>query len=139
MIEAAALAITGPLVGVEFGVAAFVNPIAAGLPDDAFRQFRSSGGRLLGAVMPFWYVGALALLIGTAVVATSALSIASAAVMAAAILLTVTTLVPINNRISRWTADADVSRALAGRWDRLHWLRVALLVATWVMLAMAMA
>ena len=98
----------GPLVGVEFGVAAFVNPLVAKLPDAAYRQVRSGGSRLLGAVMPFWYIGALALLIADAAVSRNALAIAAAALMAAAVLLTVTTLVPINNRIARWQTDADV-------------------------------
>jgi hypothetical protein len=53
------------------------------------------------------------------------------------VLLSVTTLVPINNRIARWQTDADVSRDLARRWDRLHWLRVALLAALWLLLAVS--
>jgi hypothetical protein len=55
----------------------------------------------------------------------------------AAVLLTVTTLVPINNRIAKWATDADVSRGLASRWDRLHWIRVAMLGVIWLLLAMA--
>ncbi|HEV7420186.1 MAG TPA: anthrone oxygenase family protein [Mycobacterium sp.] len=137
MIEIVALVLAGPLVGVEFGVAAFTNPIFAKLPDDAFRQARSDGSRLLGAVMPFWYIGTLVVLIAAAVLSRSYLLIAAAALLAAAVLLTVTTLVPINNRIARWQTDADVSRELAARWDRLHWLRVALLVALFLLLAIS--
>jgi hypothetical protein len=55
--------------------------------------------------------------------------------MAVAILLSVTVLVPINNRIGDWQSDSDVNRDLAGRWDRLHWVRVGLLVAMFVLLA----
>ena len=33
----------GPLVGVEFGVAAFINPLIARLPDAGFRAVRSGG------------------------------------------------------------------------------------------------
>jgi hypothetical protein len=47
--------------------------------------------------------------------------------------MTVTLMVPINNRIGRWTDAAD--RDLARRWDRLHWLRIALLLAMVVLLA----
>jgi hypothetical protein len=137
LIEIAALLVMGPLLGVEFGVAAFTTPLVAKLPDAAFRQFRSGGGRLLGAVMPFWYIGTLMLLIADAVLSRGALVIGAVALMAAAVLLTVTTLVPINNRIGRWQTDADVSRELAGRWDRLHWLRVALLAALFLLLVIS--
>jgi hypothetical protein len=137
IVEIVAVVVAGPLVGVEFGVAAFTNPIVAKLPDGSFRQFRSGGSRLLGAVMPFWYVGTLVLLIAAAVLSKSAPVIGSVVLMAAALLLTVTTLVPINNRIGRWATDADVSRDLARRWDRLHWVRVALLTVTWVLLVVA--
>ena len=137
MIEIVALVLVGPLVGVELGVAAFTNPIVAKLPDAAFRQVRSGGSRLLGTVMPFWYIGALVVLIAEAVLSRNALVVAAAALLAAAVLLTVTTLVPINNRIARWETDADVSRSLAGRWDRLHWLRVALLAVPFLLLAIS--
>lgn len=137
LIEIAALVLVGPLVGVEFGVAAFTNPIFAKLPDPAFRQVRSSGSRLLGAVMPFWYIGALVVLVAEAVVFRNALVVGAATLMAAAVLLSVTTLVPINNRIARWQTDADFPRDLAARWDRLHWLRVALLAALFVLLAVS--
>jgi hypothetical protein len=137
LIEIAALVLVGPLVGVEFGLAAFTNPIVAKLPDAAYRQVRSGGGRLLGAVMPFWYIGALLLLIAEAVLFRNALVVGAAALMAAAVLLSVTTLVPINNRIARWQTDADVTRELAARWDRLHWLRVALLAVPFLLLAIS--
>jgi len=87
--------------------------------------------------MPFWYLGALALLIVEAVLLRDALVIGAVALMAAAVLLTVTTLVPINNRIGQWQTDADVSRALASRWDRLHWLQVSLLAALFLLLVIS--
>ena len=49
-------------------------------------------------------------------------------------LLTVTVLVPINNRIAAWTDAAD--RDLARRWDRLHWVRVVILVVLYVLLVL---
>lgn len=137
MIEVATLLVVGPLVGVEFGVAAVFNPLVAKLPDAAFRQARGGGSRLLGAVMPFWYLGALALLIAAAALSRSVFAIGAVALMAVAVLLTVTTLVPINNRIGRWQTDADVSRELASRWDRLHWLRVALLAALFLLVVIS--
>lgn len=126
--------ITGSLVGVEFAVAAVANPVFAGLPDDAFRAARSRGSRLLGKVMPFWYAASLVSLIAVAVVAHSQLAWIGAVLMAAIVLLSVTMLVPINNRIGAWEAAGQFDRELAARWDRLHWLRVAILGALFVLL-----
>jgi hypothetical protein len=129
-----ALVLTGPLVGVELGVAAFTNPLVSRLPDGAYRAVRSGGSRLLGALMPFWYLGTLVALIASAVLSRNVLTIVAVALMGAALLLTVTVLVPINNRIGAWRSDDDVNRELAGRWDRLHGVRVGLLVAMFVAL-----
>jgi hypothetical protein len=134
VIAIVAFILTGPLVGAELGVAAFMNPLVSKLPDDAYRVFRSGGSRLLGAVMPFWYIGTLVVLIAAAVVTRDVPAVVAAALMGTAVLLTVTVLVPINNRIGAWRTSDDVNRELAGRWDRLHWVRVGLLAAMFVML-----
>jgi hypothetical protein len=139
IVEILAVAIAGPMVGVEIAVAAFANPIFARLPDDAFRMARSSSSRLLGRVMPFWYAATLALLIAVAVVTRNWLAIVAAGVMAAVLLMTVTVLVPINNRIAAAAPEEGAPRELAARWDRLHWLRVGLLVVLFVLLAIAVA
>jgi hypothetical protein len=130
-----ALVLSGPLLGVEFGVAAFTNPLASRLPDDAYRMVRSGGSRLLGALMPFWYIGTLVVLIAAAVLSRDVRAVAAAALMGAALLLSVTVLVPINNRIGAWTSEADVDRDLASRWDSFHWLRVAILAVVFALLA----
>ncbi len=131
--------VVGTLVGVELGVAAFMNPILERLPDDAYRRARATGSRILGTVMPFWYATAAALLVADAVRAPAPLPIAAVAVMAVVMVLTLTTLVPINNRVAAWATagpdEAPTSRDLARRWDRLHWLRVALLLAAFVLVA----
>ncbi|MGO4442326.1 anthrone oxygenase family protein [Mycobacterium sp. 2YAF39] len=138
IIEILALVIAGPMVGVEFAVGAFTNPAFGRLPDDAFRQARSHASRVLGRVMPFWYVATLVVLIAATVVTwPNWLLFAATAVMAAVVLMTVTLMVPINNRIGGWTDAVD--RDLARRWDRLHWLRVTLLLAMVVLLATGMA
>jgi hypothetical protein len=134
VIAIVALVLTGPLVGVELGVAAVTNPLVAKLPDDAYRLVRSGGSRLLGALMPFWYIGTLVVLIAGAVLSRDALTIVAVALMGVALLLTVTVLVPINNRIGAWRSSDDVNRDLGGRWDRLHWVRVGLLGAMFVAL-----
>ena len=138
IVETIALAIAGPMVGVEIAVAAFTNPVVGRLPDDAFRQARSDGSRVLGKVMPFWYIATLLVLIAAvALTWVNWLIIGAAAVMALVVLMTVSLLVPINNRIGAWSDTAD--RGLARRWDRLHWLRVVLLLAMIVLLATGLA
>jgi anthrone oxygenase-like protein len=134
LIAAVAFVLTGPLVGVELGVAAFTNPLVSELPDDAYRVFRSGGSRLLGALMPFWYIGTLVVLIAAAVATRQVPAVLAVALMGAAVLLSVTVLVPINNRIGAWRTGDDVDRELAGRWDRLHRVRVGLLAAMLVAL-----
>ncbi|MFZ1179601.1 MAG: DUF1772 domain-containing protein, partial [Mycobacterium sp.] len=62
MIDALAIVITGSMVGVEFALAAFANPLLARLPDDSFRAARGLASRVLGKVMPFWYFATLLLL-----------------------------------------------------------------------------
>ncbi|OBC04864.1 hypothetical protein A5784_12115 [Mycobacterium sp. 852013-50091_SCH5140682] len=140
IVQIVAVLVMGTLVGVEFGVAAFTNPIVERLPDDAYRQARATGGRILGTVMPFWYFTAAALLVGVWWLGRSPLAIAAAAVMGVIIVLTLTTLVPINNRVAASGgagAEEVPVRELSHRWDRLHWLRVALLAVAFVLLVVA--
>ncbi|MEB3062566.1 anthrone oxygenase family protein [[Mycobacterium] zoologicum] len=136
IVEILAIVLVGTLVGSEFSVVAFVAPVVGRLPDEAFRTFRSDGGGLLGRVMPFWYLVSLALLVATVAVAGPQRGLigASAGLLAGAVVLSVAVLVPINKRIMAWRSVDDVSRELAARWDRLHWLRVALLAAAFVLL-----
>lgn len=134
-----ALLITGPLVGVEFAVAAFTNPVVGRLPDDGFARARSDSARVLGKVMPFWYIASLLLIIATAVMTRDWLVITAGAVMALVVLMTVTLMVPVNNRIGRWSGVGDVSRDDARKWDRLHWRRVFLLILLYALLIVGLA
>ncbi|MCA2243719.1 MULTISPECIES: anthrone oxygenase family protein [Mycobacterium] len=139
-IDALAVVITGLLVGVELAVAVFFNPLIARLPDDAFRAARGGAARALGTTMPFWYALSLLLLAALAIKERGAsrdwLYGVAGGLMALVVLLTVILLLPINNRIAKWPATGELSRDLAARWDRLHRLRVALLVAVFVLLAL---
>lgn len=143
IVQILAVIITGPLLGVEFGVAAFSNPILQRLPDAAHRQARSTGGRILGTVMPFWYIGAVALLIAATLWSPGPLLITAVVLMGLVMLLTLTTLVPINNRVAAGFGgdgagqDPDQFNELVGRWDRLHWVRVGLLAGAFVLLVLA--
>jgi uncharacterized membrane protein len=138
-----ACTVTGIMVGVEFAVAVFVNQIFLRLPPGPSLEARADGGRVLGRVMPFWYSGSLLLVAGLAA-ATWGKTAADAAVAAAALLvvsvvMSVTLLVPINNRSATWTADdhPDDWREQHRRWDRLHYARVAIIVAAFVLALIA--
>jgi len=136
MVEILAVLVAGTLVGSEFAVAAFFHPILGRLPDDAFRTVRADVARLLGRVMPFWYLASAVLLVAaTAVAGPQRLLIGTAVgLMVIVVLLTVVVMVPINNRIAAWSGTGEVSRPLAARWDRLHLVRVTILAVMSVLL-----
>src|ERR1700722_12156673 len=77
--------IFGIMVGVEFAVAVFVNPIFLRLPAGGALQARADGGRVLGKVMLFWYIGSLVLI--AALAAATWGGAAGWAAVAAAVLL----------------------------------------------------
>lgn len=140
----AAVVVLGVMVGVEFAVAVFVNPIFDRLPGTAGLAARTDGARVLGRVMPFWYVGALALVLGWMVLAWGSGAVVPLAVGAGLLVLTVVLsllfLVPINDRARTWSeGDAPADwRAQLARWDRLHHLRTALLVAAFAAVAVGL-
>ena len=51
----------GVMVGVEFAVAVFVGPMLRRLPVGSWIEGNAYGARILGRVMPFWYIGSLLL------------------------------------------------------------------------------
>jgi hypothetical protein len=117
------------LIGVEFCVSAFINPVIRQLEAEPQARALSLFARLLGGVMPFWY-GACLLLIavqawlhrGTAVFP---LLVIAAVLWLAVIVFTVAVLVPINNRIAaRSAANWQQEHR---RWNNLHELRVLVL------------
>ena len=137
-----AAAATGMMVGNEFAIAAFVHPQLFRLEEPAHAQIAASLARTLGNAMPFWYGLALLLILGAAyehrpiTTGPGLLIAASAALWAATILFTVTTLVPINNRIANMNPEQPHTTWLHDRahWDRLHRIRVALLIIALLLL-----
>jgi hypothetical protein len=135
--------VTGVMVGVEFAVAVFVNPMVLRLPAGPSLQARADGGRVLGRVMPFWYSGSLPLTTWLAAVKWGGpagdAAVAAAALLAVTVVMSITLLVPINNRSVTWTADNHPAdwREQHQRWDRLHYARVAILVAAFVLALVA--
>lgn len=122
------------LVGNEFAVSAFVNPILWQLEPVAQSRALSLAAKSLGAVMPFWYASSLILMIAESILRRHQPAFfwiaAAAALWVAVIIFTITMLVPINNRIAK--LDSASSHAIDWRaqhrhWDSLHRLRIALI------------
>ncbi|MBX7467649.1 MULTISPECIES: anthrone oxygenase family protein [unclassified Streptomyces] len=143
-LEVITTVVVGLMVGVEFAVAFVMNPIFNGLPDDSNQSARSHGGRMLGAVMPFWYIGSLVLAVIWVVAGRhrggTGLVVIAAALLILSVIMSLLLLVPINNRGKTWTAEtrpADWKEQLS-RWDRYHYIRVAIIVAAFTLLVTAL-
>ncbi len=94
--------------------------------------------------MPFWYVGSLILTAGLAAAtwgAPAAGAAIAAALLAVSVVMSVALLVPIANRSATWTADDHPAdwREQQQRWDRLHYARVAIIIAGFVLTLVAAA
>ena len=133
----------GLLIGTEFTVAVFINPILRklGLREE-LRAIRLFAARL-GSAMPVWCCVSFLLLIAEAIFrhgeAGSLLVIAAGVIWALVIILTVLFLVPINNRLARVDPESPVEPALQehGDWDTMHRWRVASLTAAMICFVVA--
>ncbi|MER7845393.1 DUF1772 domain-containing protein [Kitasatospora sp. NPDC096077] len=133
----------GLMVGVELSVAFVMNRIFAALPEDAGQQARAHGGRMLGALMPFWYIGSVVLAGVWAVAGRqhgTGLVLTAAALLVVSVLMSVLLLVPINNRSKTWTPENRPAdwKEQSDRWDRYHYARVAVIVAAFTLLVTAL-
>jgi uncharacterized membrane protein len=135
--------VVGLMVGVEFAVAFVLNPILLRLPADASLAARADGGRRLGRAMPFWYIGSLIFTAAFTAVTwgtkSAATALAGAVLLALSVIMSIALLVPINNRSKTWTAGNHPNdwREQQQRWDRLHYARVAIIVAAFALIAAA--
>ncbi|MER5960707.1 DUF1772 domain-containing protein [Streptomyces sp. NPDC002057] len=136
--------VVGLMVGVEFSVAFVMNRILDALPEDSRQLGHAHGGRMLGALMPFWYVGSLVLSAIWAVAGRhhhgAGLVVTAAGLLILSVLMSVLLLVPINNRNKTWTPEnrpADWKEQLR-RWERYHYLRVAVIIAAFTLLVAAL-
>jgi uncharacterized membrane protein len=136
--------VVGVMVGVEFSVAFVMNPIFDALPEDSGQLGRAHGGRMLGAVMPYWYIGSLVLAAVWAVAGRhhhgTGLVVTAGALLLLSVLMSILLLVPINNRSKTWTAEnrpADWKQQ-QNRWNRFHYVRVAVLIAAFTLLVAAL-
>jgi uncharacterized membrane protein len=133
----------GLMIGTEFAVSVFVNPVLWRLEDGAQAEAIPLFARRLGTAMPFWYVLSLLLLVLEMVLrrheAGFALLVAAIAIWAVVIVLTLLFLVPINNRMIRLEPGgfAEAARREHHRWDSMHRVRVAALTAAMVCFLLA--
>ncbi|MBN0044436.1 DUF1772 domain-containing protein [Streptomyces actuosus] len=136
--------IVGLMVGVEFSVAFIMNRILGALPEDSSQLGHAHGGRMLGALMPFWYIGSLALSAIWAIAGWhqqgTGLVLTAAGLLILSVIMSLLLLVPINNRNKTWTPEnrpADWKQQLR-RWERYHYLRVAVIIVAFTLLVAAL-
>jgi uncharacterized membrane protein len=134
--------IAGLMVGNELAIAAFVHPTLDRLPDDVHLPAAIALARLLGIVMPIWYILVFVLtLAGTMIQWHQSGHLpgwmaASAILWVLASVYSITCLVPINSRIASWTKGNPPAdwRTFRNRWDRFHRWRVVLLTIAFAFL-----
>jgi uncharacterized membrane protein len=143
-LEVVTTVVVGVMVGVEFSVAFVINPILNALPDDSNQRGRSHGGRMLGALMPVWYVGSLVLVAIWAIAGWhrpgASLVVIAGALLIISVIMSLLLLVPINNQSKTWTTEnrpADWKEQM-NRWDRFHYVRVAVIIAAFAVLVAAL-
>ncbi|MFJ9539195.1 anthrone oxygenase family protein [Streptomyces sp. NPDC101225] len=143
-LEVVTTVIVGVMVGVEFSVLFVVNPILNALPEDSGQLGHAHGGRMLGAVMPVWYIGSLVLVALWAVAgrhhAGVGLVVTAGALLVLSVVMSLLLLVPINNRNKTWTPQnrpEDWKQQL-DRWVRWHYVRVAVIIAAFAVLVTAL-
>ncbi|MDW6062543.1 DUF1772 domain-containing protein [Streptomyces sp. FXJ1.4098] len=137
--------VVGLMVGVEFSVAFIMNRILNALPGDSGQLGHAHGGRMLGAVMPFWYIGSLALSAVWAIAGWhhdgAGLVVTAAALLILSVIMSILLLVPINNRNKAWTPEnrPEDWKEQLNRWERFHYVRVAVIIAAFTLLVAALA
>ena len=137
-----AILVAGLMVGCELSIAAFLHPTLDMLPDDVHQPAASAIARVMGAVMPFWYALTFLLTLAEVVIRWHQSGrlpiwiVTSSLLWMLAILYTITTLVPINNRIASWEKSTPPPdwKLFRRRWDMLHRWRVVLLTIAFVLL-----
>jgi uncharacterized membrane protein len=143
-LEVVTTVVVGLMVGVEFCVAFVLNPIFKALPEDSGQLGRAHGGRMLGAVMPFWYIGSLVLSTVWAIAGRHhhgvGLVVTAGALLILSVIMSVLLLVPINNRGKTWTPEnrPEDWKEQMNRWDRFHYVRVAVIIAAFALLVAAL-
>ena len=138
LLNVATILCIGLLIGAEFAVSAFINPVVWKLDlaaqAVAFRLF----GRRLGRAMPVWYIASLLLLVSETIAHRHESHVGllgvAIAFWGAAIAISLLSLVPINNRMVRMDADGwtESAQRELRKWDGLHRVRVAVLAVAMI-------
>ena len=125
----------GLMTGTELTVSTFVNPALQRLESGPQAQAVSILARSLGRAMPVWYSLCFTLLVLESFLRRHQPMLVpfltATAIWAAAILLSISVLVPINNRI---IASLSAAAPAAGwerdqrKWELLHRVRILLLI-----------
>lgn len=142
MLEIILLVAAGTLVGNEICIAAFVHPIFYRLPDECHLRAAQPVAKLLGAVMPFWYLAVVVLTAAECYFSRDSNPVAlhlleaAAGIFIASIVFTLLGPVPINNKIARIAPEQPPQNwlELRKRWDRLHAIRVAIILIALILL-----
>jgi hypothetical protein len=130
----------GLMIGTEFAVSAFINPVVQQLEETAQAKILSLFAHLLGKVMPVWYALSLVLMLVEAYLRRHEPKLPSlliaAATWIAVIVYSIAALVPIANRVAVLESGALPAgwRQEHKRWDTLHRWRIFLLVVSMVFL-----
>lgn len=143
ILQVLTITLAGFMVGNELTVAAFLHPSLRGLTDNMHARVRRDFAVLFGRIMPFWYTAVALLSIVLTWMGPSFASTSGKLLLTATILWLVTivyTLIlpaPLNSRIAAWPLESMPSgwQAQGKRWDRLHGIRMLLLVAAFLCLA----
>lgn len=146
-LQTLATVVLGLMCGSELNVAAFLHPSLNRQSLEAHIAQRSTFATLFGRVMPFWMAGStllnLLLLFPFVHLTQPAWRLAAIAfaLQVFAVLFSLVGPVPINNRISKWTAGAlpDNWRIQEHRWDLYHWFRTSELIVAFAILVHSIA
>jgi uncharacterized membrane protein len=134
VLDVIAILSAGLLAGNELAVSLFVNPAIWQLEERAQARALSILARSLGSFMPFWYFLCLILMGAEAWLRRHQPSLlwllVAAGLWISIILYTVSTLVPINNRVAALPPDTlpEGWSRKHRTWDKLHRLRIMLLI-----------
>jgi uncharacterized membrane protein len=134
LIDILTILLAGLMVGNELTVSLFINPVVRKLDAAAQTHALSLFAALLGRVMPIWYALCLVLFLVETFAHRNQPAffplLAASVLWAIIILATIFLLVPINNRIAALAADAPLERWQPEhtRWERLHRVRILLLL-----------
>lgn len=128
------------LLGVEFSVSAFVNPVVWRLEPESQLKTLSRFAVLGGKVMPVWYLSSTLLLFIQTWLCwhTPARSILLTvdAIMVLIAVASIFVLVPLNTRVAQAASDWQRIHRV---WDRIHRLRIAALATAAFLLTYVVA